>query len=312
MSSTSTISRSVGTSRLSALGKLIGNTPAHYFPTLSPRPGVRIIGKLEWLQLGGSVKARAAYRIIEQAIRSGRLKNGTRLLDASSGNTGIAYASICAALDIPLTLCIPENASKARIQILRGLGTELVLTSKLEGTDGAQAVAAQLSFDHPARYYYADQYNNPGNWQAHSDTTAREIFDQTNGRITHFVAGLGTTGTFIGTTRGLKNLLPQLTSVSLQPEFAMHGLEGWKHLETARVPGIYNQKVADDSLLVSTSDAYDMIRLIARKEGMLISPSSAANLLGAVKLAKSLDSGTVVTMLPDDASKYTEVLSQIM
>ncbi len=298
--------------RLANLRKRIGRTPLHPFPSLSPHPGTRIYGKLEWMQLGGSVKARAAFSILKYAITTGRLTRNKRLLDASSGNTGIAYASLCAVLDIPFTLCLPENASKERIQILRGLGTELILTSRLEGTDGAQKTAAQLAAEQPGRYYYADQYNNPRNWQAHFHTTAPEIYQQTAGRVTHFVAGLGTTGSFVGSTRRFHCLDDKITCIGLQPDSAMHGLEGWKHLETARVPGIYDPGLATDIVPVDTGEAYDLIRFVARKEGLIISPSAAANLLGARKVAHQIRKGVIVTLLADNGDKYTEVLSQIL
>ena len=298
--------------KLTAIGHRIGSTPIHTMTSLSPKPGVEIMAKLEWEQFGGSVKARAAYRIIRYALTTGRLRPGLRLLDASSGNTGIAYASICAAMDIPLTLCLPENASRERILILKALGVELILTSRLEGTDGAQRVAAALTNDQPERFYYADQYNNPRNWQAHFYTTAKEIVEQTSGRVTHFVAGLGTTGSFTGTARGLKCHDPSIQMTSLQPEWPMHGLEGWKHLETAKVPGIYDPSLADRQVEIDTGEAYDLLRFVARREGLLISPSAAANLLGAKKIADSLSTGTIVTLLADNGEKYSEVLSQII
>lgn len=298
--------------KLSEIGHRIGSTPIHRINSLSPKPGVDILAKLEWEQFGGSVKARAAYRIIRYALTTGRLQPGQRLLDASSGNTGIAYASICAAMDIPMTLCLPENASRERILILKALGVELILTSQLEGTDGAQRVAAEMAIQHPGRYYYADQYNNPRNWQAHFYTTSKEIVEQTSGRVTHFVAGLGTTGSFTGTSRGLKCHLPSIQLIALQPEWPMHGLEGWKHLETAKVPGIYDQSLADRQLAVDTEEACDLLRFVARKEGMLISPSAAANLLGAKKVAETISNGTIVTLLADNGEKYQEVLSQIL
>ncbi|MCF8237858.1 MAG: cysteine synthase family protein [Saprospiraceae bacterium] len=298
--------------RLSGLSKRIGNTPLYEFASLAPYPHARIFGKLEWLQFGGSVKARAAYHILKYAITTGRLTPGQKLLDASSGNTGIAYATICAVLQIPFTLCLPENASKERIQILKGLGTELILTSRMEGTDGAQKTAAHLAADQPGVYYYADQYNNPRNWQAHFHTTAPEIYQQTSGRVTHFVTGLGTTGSFTGSARRLQCLNPKIRNIGLQPESAMHGLEGWKHLETARIPGIYDAGLANEILPIDTGEAFDLIRFIARHEGLIISPSAAANLLGAQKVAATTRKSRVVTLLPDNGDKYSEVLSQIL
>ncbi len=298
--------------RFKTIGNTIGHTPIHEFPSLSPRPGVRIFGKLEWYQFGGSVKARAAYNMIRYAITTGRLISGQRLLDASSGNTGIAYASICSVLGIPLTLCLPENASSQRIQILQGLGTELILTSRLEGTDGAQRVAADMASTSPGTYYYADQYNNSRNWKAHFYGTSREVYNQTGGQITHFVAGLGTTGTFTGTSRGLKCLNPKIETISLQPDAPMHGLEGWKHLETARVPGIYDSNLADDTLQVNSGEVFDLIRFIAKHEGLILSPSAAANLLGAHIIASKNRRATIVTLLADNGDKYSEILTQII
>ena len=300
--------------RLSALDELrwqVGNTPLHRIVHLNPKPGVEVYAKLEWQQFGGSVKARPAYNILWNALASGALK-GRRLLDASSGNTGIAYAIFAAAAGIPVTLCVPENASKERKQILRSLGVELVLTSPYEGTDGAQEVARAMSLAHPEKYHYVDQYSNEANWKAHFEHTAPEIWNETRGEITHFVAGLGTTGTFTGTGRGLKKFNPDIELVALQPETALHGLEGWKHLETARVPKIYDHTVQDRTMLVSTSESYDMIVRAAKEEGLLLSPSAAANLAGALRVAESLEEGVVVTVLADDASKYSEVLDQLM
>lgn len=298
--------------RLSSLGRQIGQTPLHEFPSLSPRPGVRIFGKLEWFQFGGSVKARAAYAIIKHGISSGHLRSGRRLLDASSGNTGIAYASLCAALEIPLTLCLPENASKERIRILKGLGTDLILTSRLEGTDGAQRIAAGMAADHPGTYHYADQYNHDANWQAHFRTTAREILAQTGGMVTHFVAGLGTTGTFTGTSRGLRAAGAAVRNIALQPDGPMHVLEGWKDLGTAKVPGIYDATLPDEVLQVDSGEALDLIRHLARREGIILSPSAAANLLGAKTVAERLSTGTVVTILADNGDKYGDLLDQIL
>ncbi|MCP4440395.1 MAG: cysteine synthase family protein [Aureispira sp.] len=293
------------------LEKQIGNTPLIPIRNVFWKKDVQLLVKLEWQQLGASVKTRPAFNIIKSAIGRGLLHQGIRLLDATSGNTGIAYAHISAVLGIPLTIVLPENASKERKRILKALGVELIYTSKFGGTDEAQEKAQDLATKYPDLYYYADQYSNPANWQAHQLTTAPEIWEQTQQKITHFVAGLGTTGTFVGTSKGLKAFNPNIQSIALQPGTALHGLEGWKHLETAKVPAIYDTTLADQHLEISTLEAYNYVKQIAKKEGLLVSPSAAANLAGAIKVAKQLDKGTVVTLFPDDASKYGEVLQQL-
>ncbi|HXD79361.1 MAG TPA: cysteine synthase family protein [Puia sp.] len=297
-------------SRVAALGNEIGHTPVYHFTRVFHKPGVEIYGKQEWLQLSGSVKARAAYNIIRHAITSGALRAGKTLLDATSGNTGIAYAHIAKRLHIPVALCLPENASRERKDILRSLGVDLILTSPFEGTDGAQQIAAGLAAEEPDRYFYADQYRNDQNWLAHYMGTAREIIAE-RPDITHFVAGLGTTGTFVGTGRRLREWRPGITLVSLQPDFALHGLEGWKHLETAIVPAIYDPALADAGDVVSTEEAYELIKETRRTEGLLLSPSSAANLAGAIRLAGRIEKGVIVTVLPDNAEKYGEVIKKL-
>ena len=300
--------------RLQALEELrwhVGNSPLHKMLRLSPKPGVEIHAKLEWQQFGGSVKARPAFNIIHDAVVSGALQ-GKRLLDASSGNTGIAYAIFCAASGIPVTLCLPENASMERKHILRALGVDLILTSPLEGTDGAQALARDIVRKEPNKYCYVDQYGNEANWKSHYYGTGLEIWHETAGRITHFIAGLGTTGTFMGTGRRLKELNPAVRLVALQPETALHGMEGWKHLETARVPEIYDAGVPDEMRSVSTEESYEMMRRAAREEGLILSPSAAANLAGAVKLADELEEGLIVTVLADDATKYSEIVNKVL
>jgi len=293
------------------LGNFIGNTPLFPLNNIFKKEGVSIYAKFEWQQLGDSVKARPAYNIIKQAIINGDLHKGKHLLDATSGNTGIAYATVGAALGIPVTIVIPENASEERKLILKSLGAELIYTSKFDATDGSQAKAKELFAERPDLYYYADQYANDGNWQAHYHTTAPEILNQTNGAITHFVAGLGTTGTFVGTTRGLKDLNPTIQTISLQPETALHGLEGWKDLETARVPKIYDASLADQNLHVTTGESYDLIKRVAKAEGILLSPSAAANLSGVIQVASEIDKGVIVTVFADNAEKYGEVLKQL-
>lgn len=293
------------------LEKKIGNTPLQPITRLFNKKNVRIYAKKEWMQLSGSVKARAAYNIIRKAIEGGQLTRERTLLDATSGNTGIAYAHIASELGIPVALCLPENASRERKDILESLGVKLILTSRFEGTDGAQQVAKELAASDPAAYYYADQYKNQNNWKAHYHSTALEIYGELPG-ITHFVAGLGTTGTFIGTGRRLRELKPSIRLISLQPDFALHGLEGWKHMETAVVPGIYDPSVADANYEVSTEEAHELIRAAYKHEGLLLSPSSAANLAGTIRIAENLEEGTLVTVLPDNADKYSEVIKKIL
>jgi len=298
-------------SKVRSIEKKVGNTPLHRFTKLFQKKNVQLYAKKEWMQISGSVKARAGYNIIRNAIEKGDLTEHKILLDATSGNTGIAYAAISHLLDIPVTLCLPENASKERKEILERLGAKLILTSRFEGTDGAQQVARELAVENPLRYFYADQYKNENNWKAHYYTTAPEIFEELPG-ITHFVAGLGTTGTFIGTGRRLKKYNPGIQLISLQPDSALHGMEGWKHLETAVVPTFYDPLVADQNLEVSTEEAYELIRATYKHEGLLLSPSSAANLAGAIRIAEQLDEGIIVTVLPDNGDKYSEVINKIL
>jgi cysteine synthase B len=298
------------TSRLHQVAAQIGRTPLQPIQRLFAKKGVRLFVKKEWEQLSGSVKARAAFSIVRAAVESGQLHPGRALLDATSGNTGIAYAAIGKALGIEVVLCLPENASQERKDILRSLGARIVFTSRFEGTDGAQEVARELAEQHPERYFYADQYRNDNNWRAHYHTTAVEIF-QTLPDITHFVAGLGTTGTFVGTGRRLRQLKPGVRLIALQPDSALHGLEGWKHMETASVPGIYDPSVADAFEEIDTAEAYEIILAARKHEGLLLSPSAAANLAGALRVAERLEEGTVVTVLPDNADKYSEVMKQL-
>ncbi|MBC7830386.1 MAG: cysteine synthase family protein [Chitinophagaceae bacterium] len=297
--------------KIRAVGKQVGDTPLYTVKQLFNKPGVTVHAKMEWQQLSGSVKARAAFNIFRSAIEEGRLTGKKALLDATSGNTGIAYATIGKLLNIPVTLCLPENASKERKEILESLGANIIYTSRLEGTDGAQQEARRLALENPDKYYYADQYKNENNWKAHYHSTGFEIFNALPG-ITHFVAGLGTTGTFIGTGRRLKELNAAIQLVSLQPDTALHGLEGWKHMETAVVPKIYDDTVADENLELSTEEAYEMMDAAYKQEGLLLSPSSAANLAGAISVAKQLTKGIVVTVFPDNADKYSEVIKKII
>ncbi len=289
----------------------VGHTPLYKITKLFSKSNVSIYAKQEWKQLGGSVKARAAYNIIRNAIENGQLSRNKILLDATSGNTGIAYATIAQQLNLKVALCLPENASEERKQILRMLGADIIYTSKFEGTDGAQEVARSLSKNFPFKYFYASQYTNENNWKAHYNTTAIEIFEELPA-ITHFVAGLGTTGTFVGTGRRLRTLNPNIKLISLQPDLPMHGLEGWKHLETAAVPAIYDPSLADETIQIDTNEAYEILKKTVAAEGMLISPSSAANLAGAIKVAQKIDRGNIVTILPDNADKYKDVIKQLL
>lgn len=298
--------------RLELVGRQVGNTPLMPLKGIFNHPHVELYAKVEWQQFGQSVKARAAFSIISEAVRSGQLDPHKVLLDATSGNTGIAYASIGAAIGLRVRLVLPANVSEARKRILRALGAELVFSSEFEGTDGAQQLARELVALDPHRYFYANQYSNPANYLAHVRTTSREIWAQTGGEITHFVAGLGTTGTFTGTTLGLKDFNPDIKAIELQPDLALHALEGWKHLETAAVPKIYRVGLADARLEVSTETAYRLIREVAQKEGLLLSPSAAANLAGAIQIAEGLERGTVVTVFADNGDKYNEVYDEIL
>jgi cysteine synthase B len=296
--------------KIKQLSSRVGNTPVHEVKNVFSKNRVKIFAKKEWEQLSGSVKARAAFNIVRAAVESGELHEGKILLDATSGNTGIAYAAIGKELGLKVALCLPENASPERKSILKVLGAGIIFTSKFEGTDGAQQVAVELAAQHPDLYFYADQYKNDHNWQAHYKHTATEIFE-TFPALTHFVAGLGTTGTFTGTGRRLKELNPMIQLVALQPDSALHGLEGWKHLETAVVPAIYDPSLADVFLEIDTAEAYEMMKAARRHEGLWLSPSSAANLVGAIKVAEKLERGTVVTIFPDNADKYGDIVKRL-
>jgi cysteine synthase B len=285
----------------------IGNTPLVRIRNIvnsgiSPR--VRLYAKAEWFNPGGSIKDRPALSMILDGERSGKLTKDRVIIDATSGNTGIAYAMIGAALGYRVKLAVPSNVSMERRQILQAFGADVIYTDPLEGTDGAQRRVKKLVEERPDDYFYPDQYNNPANWQAHYRTTAVEMFDQTMGEITHFVAGLGTTGTFVGTSRRLKELNPAIKTLSVQPDSPMHGLEGLKHLATSLVPGIYDPKLADDNLEVSTEEAYIVAQRLAREEGLLVGPSSAAALAACLKVAQGLDEGVIVTIFSDDGRKY--------
>lgn len=297
---------------LEQLEKFIGNTPLYPFNRLFQKKGVKIYAKLEWQQFGASVKSRPAFEIVKSAIFAGELSREKTLLDASSGNTGIAYASICGALGIPVALCIPANASVERIRNLKSLGVELVLTSPFESTDGAQNKAKEMFEGNPEKYFYADQYGNDNNWKAHYATTGPEIIEQLGDeKLTHFMAGLGTTGTMRGTGTYLKEYDDSIQVIALHPDSAMHAIEGWKHMETALVPKIYNADQADDNHDISTEESFALLKEISEKEGLLIGPSGAANLVGAIRLANQLEEGVIVTIIPDSADKYSEVYEQL-
>lgn len=285
----------------------IGNTPLIRLRRITSGLSVQVLAKAEHLNPGGSVKDRAALAMILDGERSGRLRPGMTILDATSGNTGIAYAMIAAARSYPVTICLPKNAGRQRKLILRSFGVELIETDPLQATDGAQLVARQIFEDYPERYFYPDQYNNPANWRAHYEGTGPEIWEQTEGRITHFVAGLGTSGTFVGTSRRLKEFNPAIRAISMQPDSPLHGLEGLKHMATAKVPGIYDPGLADESVEVATEDAQEMVRRMALEEGLLVGTSSGANVFAALRLAGSLPSGSVVvTILCDGGERYIE------
>jgi len=290
-----------------SLESSIGNTPLIGFRTITKglRPGVEVYAKAEHLNPSDSVKDRAAFAMILDGENSGGLTSDKIILDATSGNTGIALAMIGAARGYRVAVALPGNAGQARKQILRHFGAEIIETDPLQATDGAQKVARELAEKHPDRYFYPDQYNNDANWKAHYSTTALEIWRQTNGRVTHFVAGLGTTGTFVGTTRRLREFNSTLYAVSVQPESPLHGLEGLKHLPTAIVPGIYDAKLANEDLSVATEAAQAMTRRLAREEGLFVGPSSGANVLAALEVASRLDhEAVVVTILCDGGEKY--------
>jgi len=295
------VDRSAGVSILD----LIGRTPLVRLRRFEREtPGVEIYAKAEWQNPGGSVKDRAAARMIAEGEASGALKPGLTILDATSGNTGIAFAMIGAARGYQVKLCLPRNASTERKLILKAFGAELVLTDPLEGTDGAIREARRLHASEPGRYFYADQYNNDANWRAHYDTTAPEIIEQTGGSLTHFVAGLGTSGTFVGVGRRLRRFNRSIKLISFQPATAFHGLEGLKHMASAIVPGIYDPTLADEDLRVESERAYEMVRRLARVEGVLAGISSGAALAATLDVARRLDRGVIVTVFPDGAEKY--------
>lgn len=312
-----------------AVAELVGNTPLLHATSLSHQSGVPVYAKAEWTNPGGSVKDRPARHIIMDAIERGLLERGgsRRLLDATSGNTGIAYATIAPSYRIRVTLCLPSNVSRERLQILRALGVETILTDPLEGSDGAIVKARELAQEHPEKYAYVDQYSNEANWRSHFETTGPEVWRQTQGRVSHFVAGLGTTGTVMGTGRYLKQQRKDLRVVAVEPDGPLHGLEGLKHLETAIVPGIWDPDVPHERLGVTTEAAQGMAHRFAQEEGLLLGPSGGAAAIGALQVAKKAakeaglgplgpddpvpslentdeDVPVIVTLFPDNATKY--------
>ena len=283
----------------------IGNTPLLRLRKIEEEtPGVTLLAKAEWFNPGGSVKDRAAAGIVAAAEKTGKLTKSKVLLDASSGNTAIAYAMIAAAKGYQAKLCVPSNANPSVIRTLKSYGAEVVLTSPLESSDGAIREARRLAAEEPGRYFYADQYNNPANRQAHYTGTGPEIWRQTGGEITHFVAGLGTTGTLMGTGRFLKERNPLVQIVAVQPDSPLHGLEGLKHMETSIVPGIYDERFPDLQMEAKTEEAYMMVKRLAREEGLLAGISSGAALSAGLQIAASLKSGVIVMIFPDGGARY--------
>jgi len=283
----------------------VGNTPLIRLDRINADvPHVELYAKAEWTNPGGSVKARPASSMIEEGERTGDLRPGQTILDASSGNTGIALAMIGAAKGYDVTICLPANADEVCQRTLKAYGVELVLTDPMEASDGAIKKAQVLHDADPERYFYPDQYDNPANWRAHYHTTAEEIWGQTDGRVTHFVTGLGTSGTFVGTGRRLREFNPDVELVSLQPDGPLHGLEGLKHMPTALVPGIYDETLADANMAIPTEEAYTLVKRLAREEGILAGFSSGANLAGALRVAHEIEAGVIVTVLCDGGQRY--------
>jgi S-sulfo-L-cysteine synthase (O-acetyl-L-serine-dependent) len=303
------VTSTAATSRSAALGQsvleLIGNTPLLSFGRAAQSVApVQVLAKAEWYNPGGSVKDRAALGMILDGEKRGLLTGDKILIDATSGNTGIAYAMIGAQRGYRVKLALPKNASVERKQSLLAYGAELVLTDPTEGTDGAQRYVKKVVAAEPGKYFYPDQYNNDANWRAHYETTAMEIWRQTEGRVTHFVTGLGTSGTFMGVTRRLRELNPAIRCISMQPDSPLHGLEGLKHMPTALVPGIYDPALADEQIAVATEDAHAAVLRLARTEGLLVGVSSGANFHAAMQVAAGLKQGVVVTIFCDSAAKY--------
>ncbi len=283
----------------------IGNTPLIKIEKITFHlKRVSIYAKAEWFNPGGSVKDRPAFYMIMDGIKKGLLTKDKIIIDATSGNTGIAYAMIGAVLGYKVKLALPQNASLERKRILKAYGAELILTDPLEGTDGAQRVAKEIVNQEPEKYFYPDQYNNDENWRAHYETTAVEIINQTKGKLTHFVAGLGTTGTFVGVAKRLKEFNPKIKTISVQPDSPLHGVEGLKHLPTAIVPGIFKPELVDEIIEVSTEDAYKMVKRLAKEEGLFVGVSSGAVMVACLKVVEKIEEGIIVTVFPDSGAKY--------
>jgi len=299
-----TLSPTLDRRRPVRLLELIGNTPLIDLSELTGRDEVRLFAKAEFTNPGGSVKDRPALAMMLDAERRGLLAEGKRLLDATSGNTGIAYAMIGAAMGVPVTLCLPDSASPERKKILRAYGAELRITDPMSGSDGAILEARRLVAGEPERWVYLDQYSNPENWRAHYRTTGPEIWEQTGGAVTHFVTGLGTSGTFMGVGRFLRDTKPEIRLISVEPDSPFHGLEGMKHMASAIVPPIYDPALADEAMELPTEEAYRMVKRLARETGLLAGISSGCNVAAALKVAAGLRAGTVVTVLCDSADKY--------
>lgn len=295
--------------RVDCILDLIGNTPMVRLGTIDRDcPAVEIWAKCEFANPGGSVKDRAAHRIITDALARGDLDNGRRLVDSTSGNTGIAYSLVGSALGLPISLVMPSNVSNPRKQVTSGFGTEIIYSDPMEGSDGAIVVARELAQANPSKYYYPNQYANDSNWRAHYDGTGPEILAQTNGRVTHFVTGVGTSGTIMGTSRFLHEHDPSIRCVGVQPDDAMHGLEGLKHIPSSLVPPIYDESVLDDTIWMSTEDGWDMAERIASDEGLFVGHSAGGNVAAALQIARGLVAegkrGVVVTVLCDRGDRY--------
>ena len=306
MSATGTKRLNLAAAISSGIEARVGDTPLLELRSVTRglSPAVRIMAKAEWFNPSGSIKDRPALNIIRAAMAKGALGNGKQLLDSTSGNMGIAYATFGAALGIPVTLCVPASASTERLRVLQALGADVILTDAAEGSDGAILKARSLAQADAGRFWYANQYDNPANWQAHYMSTGPEVVAQTNGSLTHFVAGVGTSGTLVGSGRYLHEQIPEVKIVGVQPDAAFHGLEGLKHMPTAIKPGIYDAAVADLTLGVSTEAAHEMVRQLARREGLFVGVSSGAAAAAALQLASELKEGLLVVIFPDAGYKY--------